>query len=104
MSKIEVKKIVKKYAEKLKAKKYSFSAIYLFGSFAKGSSCKWSDIDIAVVSKELNKGRDEAKFKLWKFTEGVDSRIEPHGFSPEDFKEDWIPMVHEIKKTGIRIF
>ena len=31
------------------------------------------------------------------------NRIEPHGFSPEDFKKDWIPMVHEIKKTGIRV-
>ncbi|MEK7203226.1 MAG: nucleotidyltransferase domain-containing protein [Patescibacteria group bacterium] len=81
MSKIEVKKIVKKYVEKLKAKKYFFSAIYLFGSFAKGNSRKWSDIDIAVVSKELNKGRDKAKFKLWKFTEGVDSRIVAWVFS-----------------------
>ncbi|MEK7166884.1 MAG: nucleotidyltransferase domain-containing protein [Patescibacteria group bacterium] len=103
MSKIEVEKIIKKYAKKLKEKKYSFSAIYLFGSFAKGNAREYSDIDIAVISEELNKERNKAKFKLWKLTEGIDSRIEPHGFSPEDFKEDWIPIVHEIKKTGIRV-
>lgn len=103
MSRSEAKKIVKKYAENLKAKKYPFSAIYLFGSFAKGTSRKWSDIDVAVISKKLNKRSAGAELKLWKFREGIDDRIEPHGFSPEDFKDYWNPMAHEIKKTGIRI-
>ena len=103
MSKAEAKKIVKKYAKNLKAKKYPFSAIYLFGSFAKGAPRKWSDIDVAVVSKEMDKKGDEAGFKLWKLRMGVDTRIEPHGFSPEDFKDYWNPMAHEIKKTGIRV-
>lgn len=103
MSKVEAKKIVKKYANKLKAERYLFSAVYLFGSFAKGKQKKWSDIDVAVVSKELNKNWMEAKLRLWKFREGIDDRIEPHGFSPEDFNDYWNPMAHEIKKTGIRV-
>ena len=103
MSKIEAKKIVKKYAKKLKAEKYPFSAIYLFGSFAKGTPSKWSDIDVAVVSKEMNKKGEEASSKLWKLRMGVDIRIEPHGFSPADFKDYWNPMAHEIKKTGIKV-
>ncbi|MFH0955875.1 MAG: nucleotidyltransferase domain-containing protein [Candidatus Falkowbacteria bacterium] len=103
MSKVEAKKIVKKYANKLKAEKYPFSAIYLFGSFAKSKPHAGSDIDVAVVSKELNKNWTEARLKLWKFREGIDDRIEPHGFSPEDFKDYWNPMAHEIKKTGIRV-
>lgn len=103
MSKAEAKKIVKKYAEKLKAEKYPFSAVYLFGSFAKGKIHKWSDIDVAVLSKKLKRNWNKNEETLWKLGASVDDRIEPHGFSPEDFKEDWIPMVHEIKKTGIRI-
>jgi len=103
MSKIEAKKVVKKYAKKLKAEKYSFSAIYLFGSFAKGKSQKWSDIDVAVISKELDKDWREARIRLWRIGADVDTRIEPHGFSPEDFNDYWNPMAHEIKKTGIRI-
>jgi len=103
MSKVEAKKIVKKYAKNLKAKKYPFSAIYLFGSFAKGAPRKWSDIDVAVVSKEMDKKGDEAGFKLWKLRMGVDTRIEPHGISPKDFENEWNPMAHEIKKTGIRV-
>lgn len=103
MSTTEAKKIVKKYAEKLKKEKYPFTAIYLFGSFARGNPHKWSDIDVAVVSSEIEKDYLEGRKKLWHLTRGVDSRIEPHGFSPKGFKQNWIPMVHEIKKTGIRI-
>jgi len=103
MSRAEVKKIVREYAKKLEEKKYSFSAVYLFGSFGKGKPRKWSDIDVAVVSKELDKNWDKARFRLWELREEVDDRIEPHGFSPSDFQNDWDPMVHEIKKTGVRI-
>jgi len=103
MSKVEAKKIVRKYAKKLKAEKYPFSAIYLFGSFAKNKPHAGSDIDVAVISKEIDKKGDEASSKLWKLRMDVDTRIEPHGFSPEDFKDYWNPMAHEIKKTGIRV-
>lgn len=103
MSNAGAKKIVKKYADKLRAEKYPFSAIYLFGSFAKGKPHKWSDIDVAVVSSAIQKNRARGKSRLWTFRLDVDTRIEPHGFSPKEFEQDWIPMVHEIKKTGIRI-
>jgi len=103
MSRAEAKKIVRKYAKKLEEEKYSFAAIYLFGSFSKGKPRKWSDIDVAVVSRELDKNWDKARFRLWELREGVDDRIEPHGFSPKDFDNDWDPMVYEIKKTGVRI-
>src|SRR3989338_7141479 len=99
MSKADAKKIVKKYAKKLKVEKYPFSAIYLFGSFAKGIPRQWSDIDVAVVSKEMNKDWMGSKMKLWKLSEDIDTRIEPHGFSPEDFKDYWNQMAHEIKTT-----
>ncbi len=101
MSKTRAKKIVKKYAEKLKAKKFPYSAIWLFGSMAKGSARKWSDIDVAVVSKKLSSDKEESK--LWEYREDVSDLIEPHGFTPEDFADYWNPMAHEIKKTGIRV-
>ena len=103
MSKAEVKKIVKKYAETLKKADYVFSAIYLFGSHAKGKAQKWSDIDVAVVSKKLRRNFDKNRFLLWNLRMNVDNRIEPHGFTPEDFAERLDPMVAEIRKTGIRV-
>ncbi|MDD3487696.1 MAG: nucleotidyltransferase domain-containing protein [Candidatus Moranbacteria bacterium] len=101
MSKAKAKKIAEKYAEKLKAEKFSFSAVWLFGSATKDKAHKWSDIDIAVVSKRLNRDREESK--LWEYRHDVSDLIEPHGFTPEDFADYWNPMAHEIKKTGIRV-
>lgn len=98
MSKTEVRKIVNKYIKKLKAEKYPFSDVYLFGSYANGKTHKWSDIDIAVISKNRKN-----KKKLWKIAIYIDPRIEPHALSSSDFKKDWIPLVYEIKKHGIKI-
>jgi predicted nucleotidyltransferase len=103
MSKTEAKKIAKKYSEKLKAKNFPFLTVYLFGSYARNKAHKWSDIDIAVITEKLKKNRDKSMIELWRAREGVDNRIEPHGFTPEDFKINEDPMVYEIKKTGIRI-
>ena len=103
MSKVNAKKIVKKYAEKLKKENYPFSAIYLFGSHAKGKPKKWSDIDIAVISDKLKRNRDKNRFLLWDMRMDVDIRIEPHGFTVKDFQDNNDPMVYEIKKTGIKV-
>jgi len=103
MSKLDAKRIVKKYAKRLERENYTFSDIYLFGSWVKDEANKWSDIDVAVVSNKLRKNWDDNTFKLWKIRRDVDTRIEPHGFTVEDFKNDDDPMVCEIKKTGVRI-
>lgn len=103
MSRIKAKKIVKEYAETLKDKGYVFSAIYLFGSHAKGKTRQWSDIDVAVVSDKLKRNRDENENLLWHIRRQVDSMIEPHAFTKKDFQDRTDPMVHEIRTTGIRI-
>jgi len=103
MSRNEAKKIVRRYAQKLKEENFPFSALYLFGSQAKGKAKKWSDIDVAVVSGKLKHNRDKNRFLLWKLRRDVDIRIEPYGFTPESFKEIANPLVYEIKKTGIKV-
>lgn len=103
MSKSEVKKIVKKYAEKLKEEKFPFVAIYLFGSHATGQASKWSDIDVAVVSDKFKKNWNKNEELLWKLTTEVDSRIEPLGMTKKDFDENNELLSLEIKKNGVRI-
>ena len=104
MSRIKAKKIAKKYAEKLIEKKYPFLAIYLFGSHINGRATKNSDIDIAVISNKLRKNWNENEDKLWEYTIEVDSKIEPIGFTMDDFnKNNYDPLICEIKKTGIKI-
>jgi uncharacterized protein len=103
MSVSEVKKIVRKYAKKMKSEQYPFSAIYLFGSMAKGTANKWSDIDIAIVTDKIKRNEEKNRLLLWKMRTGIDDRIEPHTYTVSDFKDDTDPIVHEIKTTGIKI-
>ncbi len=103
MSNTKAKKIVKAYARALKKAQYPFSAIYLFGSQQKGVSDRWSDIDVAVISSVLGRNTQHNRLRLWQLRQGVDDRIEPHGFTPEEFKNDANPMAYEIRKTGSRI-
>ena len=103
MSTIQAKKIVKKYINKLKAENNPFQAVYLFGSHAQNKANKKSDIDVAIISKKLEKNWNRNEDKLWRYTLSVDSKIEPLGFTPKDFKDTSDPMVHEIKTTGIKI-
>ena len=101
MSTNEAKKIVEKYASKLRDKKISFSVLYLFGSYAKGEARKWSDIDVAVFSDR--KETDDFIIELGRVTRDVDLRIEPHIFSENDLKTISTPFVEEILRTGIRV-
>jgi predicted nucleotidyltransferase len=103
MSKSEVKKIVERYKKALKKADYPFTAVYLFGSYAKGEAREGSDIDIAVLSEKLRKNWNKNEELLWKLGAGVDFRIEPVGFTPEDFKSGIDPIVREVKETGIRV-
>lgn len=103
MDKSQVKKIVKKYAGKLKKENYPFSAIYLFGSYAQNKNNKWSDIDVAVVSDKLKRNWWKNEVLLSHISLDIDSRIEPCGFTVKEFKDNSDPMVYEIKKTGIRV-
>lgn len=40
---------------------------------------------------------------LWRKAWKVDSRIEPIGYSPKEFKNNWIPLIAEIKSKNIKI-
>lgn len=103
MSSTEVKKVVKQYAKALERADYPFQAIYLFGSHVKRTNHNWSDIDVAVVSDKLKRNYDKNRVLLWDLRLGVDTRIEPHGFTVKDFANDANPMAYEIRHTGVRV-
>lgn len=103
MQRSSAKKIARSYADALMRARFPFRHIYLFGSHAKGKSAMWSDIDVAVVSDRLKRNCDVNRWLLWQIRMEVDKRIEPHGFTVREFSNIEDPMVHEIRKTGIRI-
>ena len=75
---------------------------WLFGSFANGSSHEDSDIDVALVVDKFDDSYNffETEPILWKLSEKVDYRIEPHLIARNT---DFSGFLTEINKTGIRI-
>lgn len=101
MDKKRVIKIVNKYILFLKRKKYNITNVYLFGSYAKGNYHKDSDIDLAIIIKNLS-DKFDTQVELMVLRRNFDLSIEPHPIDEDDFNT-YHPLAGEIKKNGIRI-
>lgn len=75
--------------------------VFLFGSYAKGTSSKYSDIDLAIVSRDFEGVRFFDRKRLIKYIVKVNTDIQLHPFKLEDFTTD-DPFVEEIIRTGIQ--
>jgi predicted nucleotidyltransferase len=75
---------------------------YLYGSYAKGNPHKYSDIDVALVVRQLGDDYDILKTEpiLWKLTRQVDDRIEPVLVERET---DYAGFLDEIRRIGILV-
>jgi predicted nucleotidyltransferase len=94
---------IAKYLDLIKDKFADIERVYLFGSYAKGKSTEDSDIDVALIFTNLDDSkRFDIQVQLMLLAAQVDSRIEPHPISHEDF-DSGNPFVVEIKKTGIEV-
>ncbi len=92
-----------KYLELIREKFTGIETAYLFGSYVKGKSTEDSDIDLAIIFTNLDDSRRfDIQVQLMLLAAKIDSRIEPHPISREDF-DSGNPFVIEIKKTGIEI-
>lgn len=92
---------IKKYIEKI-SQYYKIEAIILFGSYAKGTENEDSDIDIAIISSDFNDIIEDGA-KLIGLTWKIDTRIEPHPITTEDYQKVSNPFVREVVDTGIKV-
>ena len=99
---LKKRNILQLYKEIMEKLKTSLFVLLVFGSYAKGNQNKWSDIDIALVSKDFTGSGFYDRKKVNPYLIRIDSRIEPHPFKPEDFTGD-NPFVNEILKDAIEI-
>ncbi len=74
---------------------------FLFGSYAKGSEHKDSDIDIAIVLGNMD-DFFSVQMQLMRLRRTIDLRIEPHPINEDDFNIQ-NPFAYEIQKTGIEL-
>jgi len=91
------------YLDLIREKFSGIESAYVFGSYAKGKSTDDSDIDLALIFTNLDDSRRfDVQVQLMLLAAQVDSRIEPHPISLDDFNSG-NTFVVEIKKTGIEI-
>jgi predicted nucleotidyltransferase len=94
---------ITKYLDLIKEKFADIETAYLFGSYAKGKTTDDSDIDVALIFSKLDDSkRFDIQVQLMMLAAQIDSRIEPHPISHDDF-DSGNPFVVEIKKTGIEV-
>lgn len=84
------------------SRELTIQSLYLFGSYAKGNPSDYSDIDLAVVSKDFQGVRFDDNKRLHKFILSTSPYLETHPFTPNDFTFD-NPFAAEILKTGKKI-
>ena len=92
---------IKKYIEKI-SQYYKIEAIILFGSYAKGTENEDSDIDITIISSDFSDIIEDGA-KLIGLTWKIDTRIEPHLITTEDYQKVSNPFVREVVDTGIKV-
>ena len=96
---VEISEVVRSIVSQLEPK-VRVSKVILFGSYASGTSRKWSDIDIAIVSPSFS------SMPIWRRQEllaeslsQADVRLSPMAYSPEELVHP-TPFLREIIRTG----
>ena len=97
----ELEKIVRVFLDEIQ-KRYHVNSAYLFGSYAKGTQDRWSDIDLAVISPDFSEDLFEERIVLMCLASEIDERIEPKPFRPDTFKPIDL-LVYEIQKHGVKL-
>ena len=94
--------LIKKYVNELRKRNIDIVGAYLFGSYAKGKATVWSDIDVALLTKNFIGDSFDFKFLLMKIARDIDIDIEPHPYLVDEFNED-NPLATEVIRTGEKV-
>jgi len=83
-------------------KRYNIDAVYIFGSHAKGTTHKWSDVDVAVISRDV-KNRIDDLVEMLMIADRYETYIHPHPYNADDFNTGKYIIAGDILRTGIRV-
>ena len=97
MDQEKVLNVAKEYAAAVR-KIIDTTAVFLYGSYAKGTSSKDSDIDIVVA--QIPGDYLDTVAALWKLTRSFNHDIEPVLLTAEDNQSGFLST---IQKTGIAV-
>lgn len=98
----EVIEKVRELLRSLSSEGMTIMAAYLYGSWANGTSHRDSDIDVAIISRDLSGDRLEDWCRLNGVATQIDARMEVIGFRPERFRDE-DPLAWEVKTSGMKL-
>jgi len=98
----KVRASVDELIRQLNANNFNIGKAYIFGSYAKGRQTEWSDIDVALVSDQFEGNRFYDHCKISPYLIKVDTSLEVHPFSPEDFTKT-IPSSKRLLKRAFEL-
>jgi predicted nucleotidyltransferase len=93
---------IQQYLAALHQEQLPIDQVWLFGSYAKGTQHRWSDIDLCVISPRFRNAFAATQYLWSKRLHDAGLTIEPVGFTQHDFAEP-SSLTAEIKRTGIKI-
>lgn len=94
---------VRNYRDRLEADGILIERMFVYGSHAKGTARRYSDIDVCIISPKFVDPFAAIAFLLIKRNrDDVLAGIEPVGFTPKDFRAGG-SLINEIKRTGIPV-
>lgn len=99
MDQEKVLSIAKEYASAVRGI-INATAVFLYGSYAKGTATADSDIDIAVVVDEVPGDYLNTVAMLWKLTRSVNHAIEPVLLTKAD---DTSGFLQTVQRTGVAV-
>jgi predicted nucleotidyltransferase len=102
-SKKEALRLVRLLRETLVRQHVPVRQVFLFGSVAKGIPHQWSDIDVAVICDPFKASKHEENMEVRKARRGIDIRISPLCFHPEEMDNKYSTIVQEVKRYGIAV-
>ena len=95
--------LAKKFVGLLQTNGIDVYEAYLFGSVAMDKADEYSDIDIAIVSKNFTGIPFYDVKKISKYRRAIDLRLEIHPFSLNDILHDPPLFFADIKNKGVQI-
>ncbi|MGH7595639.1 MAG: nucleotidyltransferase domain-containing protein [bacterium] len=102
-TKDEALTVIQAFLEKIR-QELPIERAYLFGSYATGRNRDYSDIDLAIVTPVLNADNSFAiNQKIFSRASRYNLDLEPICFSPEEFEQEYLPIVRDIKREGVEI-
>lgn len=95
-----IQRMIATYATALRMRKIPFDRIVVFGSHARGTSTKNSDIDVCVVSPSFGADYHQALVSLLSAAIDIEGDLDVVPYTPTDLADRYDPLASEIRTYG----